>query len=221
MTAFESIKQRLVIAIDGLKRRPYVSLSVFVLIVILISAAGYARYQHVQAELAAQQNLALRIQQGFDDWLDDLKLRLSDVKEGLQGTAQGATNIVGGAWGIVSYLVSAVFDFIGNLHIMIPVTVLYVGVGFFGTMKMRAATLLGAIIAFFVSTRLGIVPGSVIGLFVVAGLLFGDKLNPRLLSSIQELPFWLKGKLQRMRDGTDERHSPVSAPKDEQMDTTV
>ncbi|MDE2856571.1 MAG: hypothetical protein OXN94_01845 [Chloroflexota bacterium] len=166
--------------------RPYVSLSIFVIIVIVVSIAGYARYRHVQAEIAAQQTIAAQIQRGFHNWRDDISLRLSGIMKSLQGTAQEATNVVGGAWGFISYLVTAALDFIGNLHIMIPVTIIYFGVGFFGTLKMRVATLLGAVIAFFLSTRLGIVPASVIGLLLVSGLLFGNRLYEVIRSRIQQ-----------------------------------
>ncbi len=141
-------------------------------------------------------------------------MRTSDVLDGIRGTAQGTGNIVGGAWGIITYLVTAMLDIIGNLHIMIPVSIIYFGVGFFGTLKMRAATLIGALIAFFISTNTGIVPGSVIGLFAMGGLLFWNKIDPRLLTAIQGLPTRLKTKLQQVRNASDERSSPESEPID-------
>lgn len=213
--------QRIIYFRNLIKGSPYVSLTIFVIIVIAVSVAGFARYQHVQAEIAAQSDIRHRLQREIDDWRDDISARMGDLKDSVQGTAQGAGKVIGGSWGIITYVVKAVLDFIGNLHIMIPVTVIYFGVGFFGTIKMRVATLLGAIIAFFVSTRLGIVPGSVVGLLVVAGLLLGDKLNPRLLSIVQEIPSWIKGKLERMRDNLEKRHSAVSASTDDQMDSSV
>ncbi|MCE2470459.1 MAG: hypothetical protein J4G18_00905 [Anaerolineae bacterium] len=177
-----------------LRSHPYISLTLFVVIVLVIAALGFLRYQHVQAEIAAQQNLLNRIQSGFDHWTDDLSMRFGILKESLQGTAQGATNVVGGVWGIISYLVTAVFDFIGNLHIMIPVTIIYFGVGFFGTLIMRVVTLIGALIAFFLSISLGIVQWSVIGLLAIAGLLFWNKIDTRLLTKIQDLPARLKAR---------------------------
>lgn len=205
-----SIKEKVGAAKEMIGSRPYIALSGFVIIVIAVSVAGYARYQHVQAELASQQTVSARIQKGFSSWRDDLSMRLSDLKDGVQGTTQGATNVVGGAWGIISYVVKAVLDFIGNLHIMIPVTILYFGVGFFGTLKMRVATLIGALIAFWLSTSVGIVQGSVIGLLTIAGLLLWNKIDPRLLSAIQSLPARLKAKLEQMREGSDERSPPGS-----------
>lgn len=217
MSRKDGIKQQFVDAArSAIGRYPYISLAIFVMIVCLVSLAGYARYQHVQAEIAAQQAVPARVQRAFSGWSDDLSRRVNDLKGGIQGTAQAAGNIVGGALGIVSYLIIAVLDYIGNLHIMIPVTVIYFGVGFFGTPKMRVATLIGAVIAFFVSTRLGIVPASVIGLFVVAGLLFGDKLDPRWLSKIQDLPAWLRSKYKQLRDRFDQRDAQESEPEEEE-----
>lgn len=214
MSAYEKIKQKLNSVKLLIKSRPYVSLSVFVITVILVSVAGYARYQHVQAELAAQQDIRHRIQMGFNDWRDDLSMRVSNLKDGIQGTARGAGNIVGGAWGIISFVVTAILDYIGNLHIMIPVTILYFGVGFFGTLKMRVATLMGALIGFWIATGSGIVQGSVIGLLAIAGLLFWNKYDPRVLSAIQGLPSRLKARLQQIRDGSAERSSSTTEPSD-------
>ncbi len=200
---------------------PYRSLSLFVIIVIAVSVAGYARYQHVQAEIAAQRPIAAKIQRGFSDWRDDLSQRLIQFQEGIQGTAQGAKNVVGGAWGIISYLVTAVLDFTGNLHIMIPVTVIYFGVGFFGTLKMRVATLIGALIAFLISTSIGIVPGSIIGLLAMAGLLLWNRIDPRLLANFQGLPTKLKANLKQMRDKSGGHASPKSEPIEEAPDSPV
>lgn len=141
-------------------------------------------------------------------------MRFGHLKDSVQGTTHGAANIVGGAWGIISYLVTAVLDFIGNLHIMIPVTIIYFGVGFFGTLKMRVATLIGTIFAFWLSTNIGIVQGSVIGLLTIAGLLFWNKIDPRLLTASQGLPTKLKAKLEQMRGSSDERISPESLSTD-------
>ncbi|MDE2776213.1 MAG: hypothetical protein OXI77_09760 [Chloroflexota bacterium] len=210
--------QKIISARELIKSRPNVSLAVFVIIVVAVSVTGYARYQHVQAELAAQQTLLAKFQKGFSHWRDDLSMRFSDLKVGVQGTTQGATNVIGGAWGIVSYLVAAVLDFIGNLHIMIPVTIIYFGVGFFGTLKMRVATLVGALIAFWISTGAGIVQGSVIGLLAIAGLLLLNKFDPRLLTAIQGLPARLKAKLQQMRASSDTRSTPESESVDEAAD---
>ena len=214
MSAFEFIRQKIAAAKVLIASRPYTSLSVFVVIVVLVSVAGYARYQHVQAEIEAQQDVRFRIQKGFNDWRDDLSMRTSDALDGIRGTAQGAGNIVGGAWGIVTYLVTAMLDIIGNLHIMIPAGIIYFGVGFFGTLKMRVATLIGALIAFWVSTSIGIVQGSIIGLLAIAGILFWNKIDPRLLTAIQGLPARLKTKLQQLRNASAERSSPESEPID-------
>ncbi len=183
-----------------IRRRPYVSLLIFVIIVVVVSVAGYSRYQHVQAEIAAQQTITAKIQRGFGNWRDDLSLRLSDLNAGLQGTTHDAKHVVGGAWRIVRYVVTAVLDFIGNLHIMIPVTVIYFAIGFFGTLKMRVATLIGALIAFLISTSMGIVQGSIIGLLAIAGLLLWNKIDPRLLTKIQELPAAILSRVQHKRD---------------------
>lgn len=185
-------------------RHPYITLLLFVIIVLAVAGLGYLRYEHVQAEIAAQQNLLYRVRSGFDDWTDDLSMRFGKLKEDVLGTAQGARNVAGGAWGIVSYLATAVLDFIGNLHIMIPVAIIYFGVGFFGTLKMRVATLIGALIGFGVSTSTGIVPGSVIGLLAVAGLLFWNKMDARLLTKVQQLPELLKTRLQKLRTRSNE-----------------
>jgi len=204
---------------ERISRHPYITLSAFIVIVVVTSAAGYARYQHVQAELEAQKSLLHRIQNEFDDWRDDLSKRVRDVMEGIQGTAHGTGNIIGGAWRIIKFVTKAVLDYIGNLHIMIPVTVIYFGVGFFGTLKMRVATLLGALIAFWVSTSAGIIQGSVIGLLAIAGLLLWNKIDPRLLSAIQNLPARLKTRLQQIRQrrtassaGESEPLSPADSP---------
>ncbi len=213
---FGAIAEFIRCAQSNIRRRPYVSLIIFVTLVVLTSTAGYARYQHLQAELEAQRDIRYRLQQGISDWRDDLSIRLGDLKDGIQATAQGATGIVSGTWGIIRYLVGAVFDFIGNLYIMVPVTVIYFCVGFFGTLKMRLATLLGALIAFWISTSIGIVPGSVIGLLAMAGLLGWDKLDPRLLTAIQGLPATLKDRLQKTQhpsvsqDGTETTGKPRS-----------
>lgn len=221
MSARESVGRQVGSAREAISRHPYVSVVIFVVIVVLVSSLGYARYQYVQAELAAQQDIRYRIQNGFDDWRDDLSTRVSSLKDGIQGTAQGTGNIIGGAWGIATFLVSAIFEFIGNLYIMIPVTIIYFGVGFFGTLKMRVATLIGALIAIMVSTNTGIVQGSVIGLFAMAGLLLWNKIDPRLLTAIQGLPTRLKTKLQQMRDSSVERSSAESQPIDEATDPSV
>jgi len=212
-------RQRAAATRDAISRRPYLSLSIFVIVVALTSVATYARYQHVQAELEAQQDMRYRIQQGFDNWSDDLAMRFGDFTDSVQGTTQGAANVVGGAWGIISYLVTAVLDFLGNLHIMIPVCIIYFGVGFFGTLKMRVATLIGAIIGVWVSTSVGIVQGSVIGLLAIAGLLFWNKIDPRLLTAIQSLPSRLKAKLKQTRDRSDQRHSSEFVSTDEAADS--
>ncbi len=214
MGALNFIRQKIAAAKVLITSRPYTSLSVFVIIVVLVSVAGYARYQYVQAEIEAQQDVRFRIQKGFNDWRDDLSMRTSDVLDGIRGTAQGAGNIIDGGWGIVLFVGKAFLDFIGNLHIMIPVSIIYFGVGFFGTLKMRAATLIGALIAFFISTNTGIVPGSVIGLFAMGGLLFWNKIDPRLLTAIQGLSARLKTKLQQVRNASAERSSPESEPID-------
>lgn len=117
------------------QRRPYVSLSVFVIIVLAVSAAGYARYQHVQAEIAAQRTVLDRMQRGFEDWRDDALMRLSDFPGVVLRTVGGVVNVACNTIGIVCYLVKAVWDFGTNLHIMIPVSIIYLGVGFFGTLK--------------------------------------------------------------------------------------
>ncbi len=185
-------------------RRPNITLLLFVIIVLAVAGLGYLRYEHVQAEIAAQQNLLTKVHKGVDRWTDDLSMRFGHLKESLLGPVQGAKNIAGGAWGIVCYLVTAVLYFIGTLHIMIPVTIIYFGVGFFGTLKMRVATLIGALIGFWVSTSTGIVPGSVIGLLAVAGLLFWNKIDARLLTKIQELPKLLKTRLQKLQTRSNE-----------------
>lgn len=100
----------------------------------------------------------------------------------------------------------------GNLHIMIPVAIIYFGVGIFGTLKMRVATLLGAIIGFWLSTRLGIVQGSLIGLLAIAALLFWNKIDSRLLTAIQGLPTTLKSKIQQRRGSSAGRSSPETEP---------
>ncbi len=200
MRVGKSLRPQIASARDSIKRRPYASLFIFVVIVVAVSVAGYARYQHVQAELAAQQTLSARIQRGFSDWRDDLSQRLGDLTASFQGTAEGATNLIGGVWGIVRYIVTALLDFVGNLHIMIPVTVIYFGVGFFGTLRMRVATLIGALIAFLLSISIGIVYGSVIGLFLIAALLLWNKIDPRLLTAIQGLPAKIKDRIQRARN---------------------
>ena len=209
------MRQKIASARNLITRRPYVSLSIFVIIVVAVSIAGYARHQYIQAELAAQQTVVARIQQGFSNWRDDLSIRLGDLKESVLGTAEGATNIIGGAWGIVNYLVTAVLDFIGNLHIMIPVSIIYFGVAFFGTLKMRVAALLGVLIAFWISTSIGIVQGSVIGLFTFAGLLLWNKIDPRLLTSIQALPMNIKTRIQRARSRSDGSCATESEATDE------
>ncbi len=214
MGAFDFIRQKVSAAKVLIASRPYTSLSVFVIIVVLVSVAGYARYQHVQAEIEAQQDVRFRIQKGFNDWRDDLSMRTSDVLDGIRGTAQGTGNIVGGAWGIITYLVTAMLDIIGNLHIMIPAGIIYFGVGFFGTLKMRVATLIGALIAFWMSTSIGIVQGSIIGLLAIVGHLFWNKIDPRLLTVIQGLPARLKTKLQQVRNASVERSCPESEPID-------
>ncbi|MCY4147347.1 MAG: hypothetical protein OXE95_11005 [Chloroflexi bacterium] len=167
--------------------RPEASLILFVLIVASVSVAGYARYQYVQTELAAQQDIRYRLQKGFDGWRDDLSNRLADVGNSIQETMQGVDSFVGGALGIGAYVVRATRDFISNLYIMVPVIAIYFAVGFFGTIKMRVATLLGFIVAFWISTSLGIVVGSIIGLSAMACLLLLNKFDPRLLRGIQHL----------------------------------
>lgn len=214
-------RQKAVAIRDAIRRRPYLSLSIFVIVVVLTSLAAYARYQHVQAELEAQESIRYRVQQGFDNWRDDLSMRFGHLADSVQGTTQGAANVVGGTWGIITYIVTAVLDFVGNLHIMIPVTIIYFGVGFFGTLKMRVATAIGTIIAFWISTSHGIVPGSIFGLLATAGLLMWNKIDPRLLTAIQGLPAILKAKLLRMRDRWNQRHSPESASADEPADSPV
>ncbi len=211
----EMLRGQFASARDSIRSRPYVSLAVFVVIVVLVSVAGYARYQHVQAELAAQQTIPARIQRGFSDWRDDLSLRLGEFIASFQGTAEGATHLVGGLWGIVSYVVTAVMDFIGNLHIMIPVTIIYFGVGFFGTLRMRVATLIGWLIALMLSISIGIVNGSVIGLFAIAALLFLNKLVPRLLTAVQGLPAKIKARLQRTRIPSNGNSHAESEAEDE------
>lgn len=188
--------------------RPYFSLTLFVILVLAISIAFFARYQYVQAEIAAKQSVAARIQGGLDNWRDDLAMRLNDLGGGLRGTVQGAGNFIGGGWGVISYLGTAFLDFIGNLHIMMPVAIIYIGVGFFGNLKIRVATLIGALGAFLISTRMGIVPGSVIGLILMLVLLVWHRVvDPRLLAKLQELPVYLKSLIQRKRE--DNRESPV------------
>ena len=207
MSAHLFIRRQANSATDVIRSHPYISLMTFVTIVVAVSVAGYTRYQHVQAELAAQQEIRYRIQKGFDDWRDDLLMRADDLKDGIQGTAKGAGKMVGGAWGITRFTVTAILDYVGNLHIMIPVTIIYFGVGFFGTLKMRVATLIGALIAFWASTNFGIVQGSIIGLLAIAGLLFWNKIDPRLLTRIHELPASLKSRIQRARNtSADEAH---------------
>lgn len=191
-----------------ISRRPTVSLLVFVIIVVAVSVAGYARYQHVQAEISAQQTLPERVQKGFSDWREDLSLRLDALKDGVQGTTESASNSIGGALGIGSYLVKAALDFVGNLHIMIPVVIIYFGIGFFGTLKMRVATLIGGLIAFWMSTNVGIVQGSVVGLFAIAALLLWNRINPRTLNAIQNVPTKLRAKFQQLRGSSIERSPP-------------
>ncbi len=201
MRAYEFLRRKIKSLEDTIRPHPYVSLSLFVIIVVAVSVAGYARYQHVQAEIAAQQTIPARIQRAFISWRDDLSMRLSRLQDSIQGTVEDAGRVIGGGLGIVSYIVTAVLDFIGNLHIMIPVLVLYVGVGFFGTLKMRVATLLGAIVAFWLSTSSGIVQGSIIGLLVIVALLLLNKIDPRLLTRIQELLAKIKAQFQQGRTG--------------------
>lgn len=204
MRAIEIVKDKFQAAKTAATRRPYITLLLFVTIVVAVAALGYLRYEHVQAEIAAQQNFLSKAQRGFDRWTDDLSMRFGHLKENLLGPVQGAKDIAGGAWGIVRYLVTAVLDFIGNLHIMIPVAIIYFGVGFFGTLKMRVATLMGALIGFWISTSIGIVPGSVIGLLAVAGLLFWNKIDARLLTKIQQIPELLKTQLVKLRERSNE-----------------
>lgn len=45
---------------------------------------------------------------------------------------------------------------------------------------------------------MGIVPGSVIGLLVMAALLLWDKMDARLLTRVQELPAHLQSRLRRL-----------------------
>lgn len=197
------IKARFLSAKTIISRRAYVSLAVFVIVVVAVSVAGYARYQHVQAEIAAQRTFSARLQRGFEDWRDDLSQRLRDIKDGVENS--GPARAVGGAWGIGSYVVRAVFDYIGNLHIMIPVTIIYFGVGFFGTLKMRVATLIGALIAFLISTNAGIVLGSIIGLLAIAGLLYWNSIDQRFLSTVQAALTKLKARLINMRTSLADR----------------
>ncbi len=204
MSAIESFKKTVCKSRKAIKSHPYKSLSLFVIIVVVVSLLGYARYQHVQAELAAQRNLVTRVQRGLDNWRDDLSTRFSDLKDDLRGTADDAGHVVGGVWRIIRFVVTAILDYVGNLHIMIPVTIIYFGVGFFGTLKMRVATLIGALIALWWSTNAGIVTGSIIGLLAIAGLLFWNKIDPRLLSAIQGLPAKLISRIQEMRVQSDD-----------------
>lgn len=203
MSARASLEQKVSATRHKIGSRPYISLSLFVIIVVLVALLGYARYQYVQAELAAQQNVLNRIQGGLTNWSDDLSMRLRELKDGVQGTTQGAGNLVGGVWGITSFVVTAILDYVGNLHIMIPVTIIYFGIGFFGTLKMRVATLIASLIAIWVSTMTGIVQGSVIGLLAIAGLLFWNKIDPRLLAAIQGLPARLKSRIQQARGASN------------------
>lgn len=192
MRVREAINQKVRAAWSIIKLRPYVSLAVFVIIVAILALMAYARYQHVQAELAAQQDLWLRIQREFGDWRNDLSSRLGDLTAGVRGTTDGVSNFIGGAWGLVSFLVTVIFDYIGNLYIMVPLTVVYFCIGFFGTLKMRAAALIGSLIAIWLATMHGIVLGTIIGLFVIAGLLLWQHMNLRRLTRMRSLPATLQ-----------------------------
>ncbi len=121
---------------------------------------GYLRYQQVQAEIAAQQNLLYRAQASAAAWADDFSIRFDNLKRDALGTAAGAWNIADGAWGILSYIVTAFLDFIGNLHIMIPVTIFYIFVIVFGEIRMKIAALLGAVIAFFCRPEWALCPAA-------------------------------------------------------------
>ena len=114
MSAREVLEQNVSAARHKIGSRPYISLSLFVIIVVLVALLGYARYQYVQAELAAQQNVLNRIQGELTNWSDDLSMRLRELKDGVQGTTQGAGNLVGGVWGIASFVVTAILDIAGN-----------------------------------------------------------------------------------------------------------
>ena len=153
----------------------------------------------MRVELAAQQDIRWRVQKGFDNWSADFAMRFGNLKESVLGTARGAGNLVGGVWGVFGFVTTAILDYIGNLHIMIPVTVIYLGVFFFGALRFRVATLMGALLALWLATRIGIVPASVLGLLAVAGLLGWDKLDPRFLTFIQGLPQRVKARIQGMR----------------------
>ena len=212
MSVHKSSKQKLYATKNAIKNRPYVSLTIFVVIVVVVAGLGYARYQYIQEELAAQQTVLDKIRSGLDDWGDDLSKRVGDLKGGVQGTAKDAGNVVGGVWGIIKFVVTAILDYVGNLHIMIPVTIAYFVVGFFGTLKIRAATLVGSIIALWVATRTGIVPGSLLGLLAIAGLLFWNKINLRSLTAIQGLPNRLKCRIQQARDGSRGVSSTETGP---------
>ena len=194
---------------------------VAVIIVAAVSIAAYMRHQHIQAELAAQQNVMSKISKGFGNWKDDLGRRIGDVSGGVRqgytiwsqdfgkrvddltgGFASGFTkwrdelamrlgdlndgigektgsvrNAVGGAWGLVAFIVTAIFDIVGNLHIMIPVAIVYFITGFFGNIRTRIATLIAVLIAVMLATNIGIVAGSILGIIAIFVLVFGEKIT--------------------------------------------
>ena len=200
-------------------------------LLLLIGAAAYARHQHVQAELAAQQNVLHRIAQGFDgwkedfggrfddirssisdgyrnwseeignrvdvlsggighgfaSWRDDLTQRLHDARKGIVNTGKDMDGVIGGTWWFIAFVVTVFLDILGNLHIMIPVAIIYFVTGFFGSLKTRFATVIAMLVAVILADKIGIVPGSILGILLIIGLLFANRIASLVSKTVPNL----------------------------------
>ena len=122
----------------------------------------------------------------FNSWKDDLEMRLGQLRDGFEDTSKGVGGVVDGAWGLSAFIVTVFFDAIGNLHIIIPVAIVYFVTGFFGNTRMRVAILIGMAVAILLATRIGIVTGSILGIIVIFALVFGNRIFASLPRTVTE-----------------------------------
>ncbi len=110
--------------------------------------------------------------------------------------------MVDGALGIIGFLIKVIGEFISNPQFMIPIAILYLSLMFFGSFRMRVATLIAFLFVIWLAivAGFGITQGSIIGLLVIIVLFFWKKLVPLLRAALEGLLGWLKPQHQRLRE---------------------
>ena len=131
--------------------------------------------------------------QAVRHWRDDLGRRASDASESVVGPIKG----VGGIFQVF-------LDIIGNLHIMLPVILVFLLAAVFGGLKTKAKAAMGIIAGILFAQFLGFVAGAILGTLVLI-VAVGAEHWKTWLNIAKPLPGKLSAQIHRLKQDLQRR----------------